>query len=937
MKKVYFLLLSTLIGLTSFFVSYSDVMASELSQLSIRPDRLQAATHPGRVLVTATTDESVLEDQLKVVAGNAWSLDNSVSNFTVSTLNLPSGVTAWPGINTATSLSGKEITFPSANLAAGTQYGFYITGGIVTNPSAGDGADYVWNVSTYASGSLSSDSDAMVSINDSDQIVVSAEVAVLASYFDLSLESLEQAITFEQNQVIDYQITYGSTYAQSTPLIIEASWDQGTIEGDPTPSVDVLAYVVGSASQAYQATAPVVDLNEKTITWSVTSFPANLADQTVSFQLKTTNQYTQTNNVNFSVSARMTSPVVTADSVVSGTYRYVIPPVEDKTYRACGEVCNLDGDCQTNYCHPVTKTCREKTNPNDSACQKVSSSSSAPADPVEPPVTISSIIIDSISTTAVTFHLNLSGSSPISVNYGTHPGSLNQQIVFSDSKNFHQLTIDGLTANKTYYLQFQSAGADSFVSDIFRVKTAQANNQIKLKKDTLIVSGGRNILWNEKENCLDEAISCLPTIKIPVNVNHEISFSLDQHQLIKDINLIMRRSNNIGASETDLFNENSYYNLVETFPGTYQAYLTSPADIGNYDIILKTVDIYGNINNQPLLVLSAVHPIQILDHNKQPIEKARVHFYKFNEKTKLYDLLMPGSLVIANPLKTDYKGQLLVVLPEGKYKIKVDSLGYVTQTQEFRISAQHNDNYPEITLLTEHFLISNFITYHTTTVFDSVVNFKTLIKELILSHRVYQASLIGAMLLFIILIPLALSARTHIPLLELPKHFSHLFDKKFLKKGIITGKIINAENKLVLAGVQILILESKDNKVVATTRSDNKGYFRFKIGNQALKLQVIKKGFLESTVELTAESFSKENSLVIELTTAKTISQNVIEKIKGIINNLLSLSLEMIIILSLLFTILFIFSFGITKVYLLLIFSFFNLILSVFYLTSQNN
>jgi hypothetical protein len=63
----------------------------------------------------------------------------TATNWTTSVTNLPAGATAWPGIGTATNVTGKIVTFPSTALTASTKYCFNFSGtNTLTNASAGN-------------------------------------------------------------------------------------------------------------------------------------------------------------------------------------------------------------------------------------------------------------------------------------------------------------------------------------------------------------------------------------------------------------------------------------------------------------------------------------------------------------------------------------------------------------------------------------------------------------------------------------------------------------------------------------------------------------------------------------------------------------------------------------------------------------------------------
>nr|MBP9819517.1 hypothetical protein [Candidatus Woesebacteria bacterium] len=228
----------------SFSLFARQTTAAEFSSVLVRPDRTKAGTSPGSILIQARVGESVTEDGLRLTLGSAWSGSGTAGTYTVSTSSLPSGVTAWPGISTATNVSGQQITFPSNDLTSGTTYGFYLTGGISTNPaSAGDSEGYLWTLATLVGGNPSSVSDAMIAIVANDQVTISATIEPPADDFSASLSTTDDVTEIPQDMTITYTITYGSDYDFASPLTVQAEWTLGTISGNGTPTVELLSYV----------------------------------------------------------------------------------------------------------------------------------------------------------------------------------------------------------------------------------------------------------------------------------------------------------------------------------------------------------------------------------------------------------------------------------------------------------------------------------------------------------------------------------------------------------------------------------------------------------------------------------------------------------------------------------------------------------------------
>lgn len=140
MRRVYISLLVIVVWL---WLAVSQVYAAQLAGNSyMRASRMQAGQAPGSMLVVFTTSSTTFtETTFRVTLDSEWvsatNFSTTASNYTVSTTGLPAGVTAMPGISTATSVSGNTIVFPITALANSTTYGFFITGsGLILNPTA---------------------------------------------------------------------------------------------------------------------------------------------------------------------------------------------------------------------------------------------------------------------------------------------------------------------------------------------------------------------------------------------------------------------------------------------------------------------------------------------------------------------------------------------------------------------------------------------------------------------------------------------------------------------------------------------------------------------------------------------------------------------------------------------------------------------------------
>ncbi len=173
-----FFLLAVLV-LPLFFAQ--TVQAGNFQQVYVRPDRLKASTATTG-LVCAEPQTAATEVDVQVVFPTGFTVSTTTGDWTVTTTNLPSGATIWPGIGTATAASGQTVTFPSTDLVVGTLYCFnWSSSAALTTSTAGN--DKTGTITTRTSGPATIDSSGYaLSIVSDDQIVVTATVPATFSF-----------------------------------------------------------------------------------------------------------------------------------------------------------------------------------------------------------------------------------------------------------------------------------------------------------------------------------------------------------------------------------------------------------------------------------------------------------------------------------------------------------------------------------------------------------------------------------------------------------------------------------------------------------------------------------------------------------------------------------------------------------------------------------
>ncbi len=210
-----------LISILSPFLQPQTANAA-VTESFVRFDRLStgSAVTGTACLKTGTTGT---ETNVVIVFPIGWTISSNASDWTVSTTNLPldpvggGAATAWPSIDTATSVSGLSVVFPGANLSTATFYCFNFAGANSTIGSAGNdqtgqlktqgGAPYVDSVNWATS----------IVASNADQIAVTASVSATMT-FSLNANSVSLGTLSTSS------VTSGSSITQTVSTNARNGW-----------------------------------------------------------------------------------------------------------------------------------------------------------------------------------------------------------------------------------------------------------------------------------------------------------------------------------------------------------------------------------------------------------------------------------------------------------------------------------------------------------------------------------------------------------------------------------------------------------------------------------------------------------------------------------------------------------------------------------------
>ncbi len=844
-KKLFIRALLLLLVISIIPISFAQ--AADFSAASIQLSRLAENVSPGPILIQAKTGVADTEDAVQVIVGSAWSIDTSASAFSVSTANLPTGIIAWPGINTASQVTGQTIIFPSNDLTPGITYGFYITGGLLTNPTAGNNPQHLWQMKTQVSGSDSSIVEIAIPTIVNDQISVTASVAADPNSLQLAFSEDQGITSVQENQTLSYTLTYGSTLPYSSAVTLRASWSTGTLSDSSQNGIPIVSYVSNSATDAYNSTAPVIDLTNRTITWSIVALPNNTTNQTVQFQLKTTSAYTGSLGVNFSTTGEIVSPTNKSTSI-QHTYNYSTPvisatptpthtitptntttpsntsiaatatPQQSVQLFPCDQSCTESSGCETQFCDPALRRCRLKTNPSSTQCQ---------------PSTLSLVAIHptQLRSDAATFDVQLSSEAFLQLYLGTSTSSTKLYQTLP-ATTFHHLALTELTPETQYFFSFiaQSSDGNTYQSEVFSFTTTAKSHNVSLPDQILFSSTGILIASGNT--------SSTPLFHLPTNLPVETTLLFPDNSFIASI--VIHGSS---QSNQSLF-------LGKLSASTSQAYssnLILPPSTGIYELFARIQNIYGSFEELRIANLKLITPLTITDATShKPIERAEIFVKKKHPVTNVYE---PFSNLSVNPVFSNHIGQTMLYLGDGEYQIEVSASGYKKQELSFVIQSDSLSQYPQVELIPSSIISFDTVWYHTTSLKIIGERLTQLLDTLAQSPATVQVIGFSSLTIFSILSTLSLLSKTHVTwkgikaAWEFHKkfHFPSLYPQHFFT----FGKVIDATTGKSIPVSEIVITNQKTGITIWTGKTDHIGIFKFSTNKKVpIHLTITAPGYL---------------------------------------------------------------------------------------------
>ncbi|HSW47513.1 MAG TPA: hypothetical protein VLG67_00375, partial [Candidatus Saccharimonadales bacterium] len=618
-------------NLLSLILNPQVAHAGFLTQTTIRTDR-QASLAQTTGLVCAQPAGAGVENSVEVSFPNSFSVSTTTSNWTVSTANLPSAAVPWPGIDTASNVSSKTVTFPSSDLSPGTLYCFnWNNKQAITLGSVGQQDNA--GITTKTAGNAIIDSKIFpLYTTNNDKLTVTAFIDPLSRVADLNIEGFpDTSKTITQDQEIKITLSYRQNSNSSYPMEISSEWDQGLIN-DTDSYIDMLFYEDGSASSTDSGKDPIVDVANKRITWIVPEFPPSENFHQVSYKLKVRHDIPTDNTIKVSIKA---------------FGRFVNSPLPERSI---------------NY------------------SVKRSFPGITPESINTVPLKFTHIDLDEVANTYFSINFQTSRPTSFTLLYGDTPTELKQKISGLDLETLHKVKIANLLPNTQYYFKIVARDqlGNIITSDLYTVTTASEKETITLNRDDFTVFWRKYFLLSQAVNTV-----VIPQNK-PITVTARIGDSANFFKIIA----LFKNDKVLGINNIDPEANVEETPLVEILPGISSGEIQAPSKKGVYTINFGLTDVRGGIYTKSAPYKFYVSdPLRVIDKKtKRPIENATVKILKYEEGLKQFT---PLSNSFAIQSQTDEKGELDVVLPTGVYSIQVESPRYKSaqKTVELGISS----------------------------------------------------------------------------------------------------------------------------------------------------------------------------------------------------------------------------------------------------------
>lgn len=765
-------------------------------------------------------------------------------------------------------------------------------------------------------------------------ISVSAYVPANPSDFSFSFEPVTTDTTVNQDTSIEYKISYSSnsSLTSNAPVTITASWAPGTIDSPSPSQVDILDYDLNSASTGYGGAPPVVDIVNQKITWKIPSFPPQTT-AAVTFRLKTNHSYTGQYPVNFTVSAVMGSdPFELPTQTITKQYQYLnIPPTGTPIPTPTTNI-------------QATPTPEPGSEDNTETVTPTPTPTSEPTENTGTSLQFTNIFLQELSSNSLILAVGTSTETSLKVLYGTDLRSLDNSISLAGAAKDHVVSLDNLAEDTTYYVKIIAKDKDgnTITSTLYEFKTSVLSEIPTLRKNSLSVTSLNSILIDPSLTGSSAAV-----LVIPKRQSFEVKFAIDKSTDIKRVTIYIRSKSVLGINSFLIgqFTEDSASNdVVELSPGVFIGRLSSPQDIGQYEIIVRIRTKGGSLVEEKLTDMKLTEGFRVTNEKTgKAIEGAQIIMYYLNPRTHKYEILPSQIFPIKNPEYTDIRGEISLALPQGNYQAVINGIGYSQARVPFVIGTADNESYPHIKLHEDPFSFVTLVSYYWTTFADVANTSKIYIQGLSNSTRFFELNALVATTILVMLTLLTFSSRLHVPLHSLSDYLWHHSQIASVRKKLgqkIKGRIFDETTSAALAGAHVFLVNIETRKVVAYTETDKNGDFTMiKSKNDLYDISVLKEGY-EEVIFRESEIDSVGIGGYLLAIKKRQTDLTLLERLTAYSGKIVSLLFEVMIVSSLLFEISLGYALGWTLVFPFLVFSILNLglwLLHLSHLRSERN
>jgi hypothetical protein len=417
----------------------------------------------------------------------------------------------------------------------------------------------------------------------------------------------------------------------------------------------------------------------------------------------------------------------------------------------------------------------------------------------------------------------------VKVRIGDNISDLDLSLTLVDQKLDSFLKIPGLEAGTDYYFIIEMRRGDEVVrSEMYTFRTPTETSGTKLESNTLIVTSQDTIINNPTSGGEKEST---PLVVIPKNQLYSFKVNLQAAEAVSELKVIVRNEQVLGITSVYGAEPNTVEtNMISVDKTGFAGQLVSPTAPGYYGIYVRIYDIFGNITEEKLANLKVMNPIKVARaDNGSPIEGASVHFLHFNEKNRVYEDLPSRYMGMVNPSFTESNGEISLALPQGKYRIDVEQIGYVDKSVDFTLGPGAEETMPLVLMIRKNVSVTDLSKYYGQVGEDTLNFSKKFIGSIFSSGRFFQLAVLQQIVLMVILGVVWLSKTTKVSWVMLPEYFLKTMAKKKPGKGVIWGKVLDGQDKSPISRATVFLIDKSLNKVLDETATDFTGSFEFKL------------------------------------------------------------------------------------------------------------